>query len=440
MKPRILLADPSSQLTDSILKAPENIRYEFAVARNGEELLATLASFAPKLVVIDLMLPRMHGIELLRKIRSNPDWSKIGVIIASTNSMVQNFHAAVKEGADYFIAKPIDIFLLYTLFDRFFQGMLVPEPFEPEQEFSTKDALYHPPTHDPHSYIKFWGTRGSNPVSGAEYARFGGNTACLEVRHGEDRIIIDAGTGIRPLGNLHQLEKTKKIHLFLSHTHWDHITGFPFFSPLYQEDVELVVWSPIGFEKSTKELLTDMLAYAYFPVRLEDIRSKITFEDLREGHSVSIGDIQIDSHYAFHPGATLCFKVRAGGKSIGYATDNEVFLGFFGDPNSVGPDHPLIKAHESMIQFFKSCDLLIHEAQYTPEEYTRRVGWGHCSIPNAALLCKYAEIKEWVFTHHDPSHTDEMLTNKLQMHRDIAADINLPCQIRAAFDGMTMPI
>src|ERR1700741_3935054 len=101
------------------------------------------------------------------------------------------------------------------------------------------------------------------------------------------------------------MEKVKIIHLFLSHTHWDHITGFPFFAPIYHSDVELVIWSPIGFEKSTKELFTEMLAYAYFPIRLEDVKAKLTFNNLREGHPVSIGDLTIDSHYAFHPGATL---------------------------------------------------------------------------------------------------------------------------------------
>lgn len=438
MKPRILIADATSATVEEILNAPESIRYEFAVVSRGDEVIEQIASFAPQLVLLDLLMPQMHGIELLRKIRAIPEFSKLGIIIASNNSMVQNFHAAVSAGADYFIAKPIDIFFLYTLFERFFKGMLAPEPFEPKS--AKTQEVYQPHRRNPHSYIKFWGTRGSNPVSGPEYTRFGGNTACLEVRHGTDRIIIDAGNGIRPLGTLLELEKTKTIHLFLSHTHWDHVTGFPFFSPLYQEDVELVIWSPIGFEKSTKELFTDMLAYAYFPVRLEDIRAKITFNDLREGQNISIGNIAIDSHYAFHPGATLCFKIQAAGQSFGYATDNEIFLGFLGNPNTVAADSLLIKSHESMIDFFKPCDLLIHEAQYTPSEYPKRVGWGHCSVSNAALLCKYAEIKKWIFTHHDPGHNDEQILNKLQLHKDILAECNIPCEVRAAFDGMTIPL
>lgn len=441
MKPKILIADASVDLIEKILHAPQSSSYEFATVSHGEEVLDKISSFSPQLIVLDLLLPEMHGIELLRLIRSNSKWKKLGVILASTNSMIQNFRAAIKEGVDYFIAKPIDISFLYILFERFFDGTLVPETFIEQSQPQTQPThVYCPPSHHPHRYLKFWGTRGSNPVSGPEYIRFGGNTACLEVRHGTERIIIDAGTGIRPLGQILEAEKAKTIHLFLSHTHWDHITGFPFFAPIYHGDTELVIWSPIGFDKSTKELFTEMLAYAYFPIRLEDIKANITFNNLREGHPVSIGDMTIDFHYAFHPGATLCFKFHFDHQTIGYATDNEVFLGYHGAPNAIGKDHPFIKTHESMIDFFKSCHLLIHEAQYTPLEYQRRVGWGHCSISNAVLLCKYAEPKEWIFTHHDPSHTDEQLLAKTQLHRDILKDCHVPCEVQAAFDGMVIPL
>lgn len=441
MKRKILIADASSELTQRILHAPENKNYEFTIVSHGNEVLDKIASFSPQLIVLDLLLPEMHGIELLRLIRSNPKWKKLGVILASTNSMIQNFRAAIREGVDYFITKPFDISFLYILFDRFFEGTLAPETFTEQFQLPAKSShLYLPPSHHSDRYIKFWGTRGSNPVSGPEYIRFGGNTACLEVRDGTERIIIDTGTGIRPLGQILEAEKVKTIHLFLSHTHWDHITGFPFFAPIYHPDTELVIWSPIGFDRPTKDLFTDMLAYAYFPVRLEDIKAKIKFNDLREGHPVSIGNITIDSHYAFHPGATLCFKFHFDHQTIGYATDNEIFLGYHGSPNAIEKDHPFIKAHESMIDFFTSCHLLIHEAQYTPFEYQRRVGWGHCSISNAALLCKYAAPKEWIFTHHDPSHTDEQLLAKTQLHKDILKDCNIPCEVHAAFDGMIIPL
>jgi len=438
---KILIADADQELLEAIPNGPGKEKYTFALATNGKEVLKKIEEFEPQLIYLDLLLPEMHGIELLKKIRSNPKWEGIGVILASTSSMVQNFHAAVKEGVDYFLAKPFDVPSLFILFDRFFEGTLSPKPFPPEEPTQLEEAhTYHPTSHDPHSYIKFWGTRGSNAVSGPEYIRFGGNTPCLEVRHGEDLIIIDAGTGLRPFGKTIDINKNKTIHLFLSHTHWDHVTGFPFFAPLFKPDVQVVIWSPVGFEKSTQELFTDMLAYAHFPIRLEDIQAKLIFNDLRDGHSVSLGDITIDSHYAFHPGATLCFKIHVAGKTFGYATDNEMLLGYHGNPNAIGKEHSLIKMHQSIINFFKHCDYLIHEAQYTPLEYQRRVGWGHSSISNATILIKYAEINEWIVTHHDPKHTDGDLLEKMQLHNDILQDCNIHCHVQMAFDRMQLPI
>jgi len=440
-KKRILVADATRILLEKIVTAPGHDRYEFDVALHGEEVFEKLESFNPQLIIVDLTLPEMHAIELIKRIKNSPRFEEVGVILVSTNSMIQNFHAAIKEGVDYFLPKPIEVEFLYALFARFFAGTLVPEPFSPEAAIITpENELYLPKERPKNNYLKLWGTRGSNPVSGSDYIRFGGNTACLEISCGSDTVIIDAGTGIRPLGEKIQLDSSKKIHLFLSHTHWDHLTGFPFFAPLYQPDVEINIWSPVGFEKSTKELFTEMLAYAYFPVRLEDMEAKLVFHDLRDGHTVSIGGITIDSHYAYHPGATLCFKIHMAGKTIGYATDNEMFLGYHGHPEAIHEQKLLLKTHESILKFFENCDTLIHEAQYTPLEYQRRVGWGHSSIPNATILCKETNTKHWIITHHDPQHTDTDLLNKLQMHKDILEECHHECSVEMAFDEMLLPI
>ncbi len=434
---KILLGDPDKALLHKLRSAPGSEHYIFEEAYTGEELLEKLSSFQPHLVYIDLMIPQMHGIEILKRIRTNPKTEALGVIIASPNSMIQNCHAALQAGADYFLVKPFEIPFLYILLNRFFEGNLIPEPL-PSLPPTPESEIYHPQMHEADSYLHFWGTRGSNPVSGPDYTRFGGNTSCLEVRHGDDLIIFDAGTGIRPLGESIDTTKHKTIHLFISHTHWDHITGFPFFDPVYNPNVHVVIWSPVGFEKSTKELFTDMLAYDYFPVRIEDMKAKLSFNDLRDGHSVTIGNIKIDCHYAYHPGPTLCFKIHIAGKTYGYATDNELFLGYQGDPNNLKPDHPLIEAHRSIIDFFKRTDVLIHEAQYTQQEYQKRVGWGHSSVANAVILCKYAQITEWIVTHHDPKHTDEALLAKLQLQRDILHQCQLHCHTQMAYDGMKL--
>ena len=203
---RILLADADTSLLEKIQRAPGSENYTFEIAEHGEDVLDKIDLFKPHLLYLDLLLPGMHGIEVLKKIRENAELQKLGIILASANSMIQNFHAAIKEGANFFLPKPFDFSFLFTLFSRFFEGTLKPDSFDmnpPIQDAQT--APYHPTHHDPHSFIKFWGTRGSNPVSWPEYIRFGGNTVCLEVRHKDDlagQNILDrnrqnAGTSLR---------------------------------------------------------------------------------------------------------------------------------------------------------------------------------------------------------------------------------------------------
>ncbi|MBI2743705.1 MAG: response regulator [Chlamydiales bacterium] len=441
-KKRILLADPSKELMRQILHAPDSKTYLFETALNGTECLKKIDTFQPDLILLDLLLPQMHGIEILRKLKADESRKNVGVILSSAQAMIQNYHTALNAGADYFLEKPFEIEHLFEIFQHYFAGTLTPPPFLGQESGDGEAAInYHPRHHSNNSYIKFWGTRGSNPVSGKEYIRYGGNTSCLEVRHGKDLVIIDAGTGIRPLGSTPFIQDANMIHLVVGHTHWDHIIGFPFFTPLYRPDCHVTIWSPVGFEKPTKELFTEMLAYAYFPVRLDDIRARISFKDITEGVPFSIGDIEIDTHYTYHPGATVCFKISTpGNKTIAYVTDNEMLMGYQGDPNEIDSEHPLLEPHKSMLKFLKGCDLLIHEAQYFPAEYQKKIGWGHSSITNATALVKHTGIKEWVVTHHDPSHSDEDLQRKLQCHHDILDDCKITCRVRFAFDGLKLPL
>ena len=440
-KPKILIADPSTSLTDAILTAKEASDYTFETAKTGPMTLKKILEFEPDLLIIDLMMPHLHGIEVMKTIKTNRRFQEMGIIVTSYHVMVQNYHAAIEEGADYFLNKPLEIPNLFQCIATYFEGNLKPKPFNLKgSEAFAQTHCYHPIPSTLTSYLRFWGTRGSNPVAGAEYVRYGGNTSCLEVRHGDNLLIIDAGTGIRQLGDMIDLEESQTIHLFVSHTHWDHITGFPFFSPLYKKNCNVVVWAPVGFEKNTKELFTSMLAYAYFPVRLDEMKARVTFKELRDHHPISIGDLIIDCHFTNHPGPTVGFKITAPDKTVGYITDNEVLLGYQGHPNLIHRKHPLLEPHLGLIDFLKDCDLLIHEAQYFPQEYYRKTGWGHSSIPNATVFLKYTGCKEWLITHHDPNHKDSDLQVKLQLHNDIIKECNLDINVDIAYDGLMIPL
>lgn len=437
---KVLVADPSSTSIREIFNSSKAKEYEIKTVDNGPDCMNTLQSFQPDIVVVELLLPQMHGIEILTKIKTAPETRNIGVIVVSSLTMIQNYNAAIELGANYFLTKPFSNHDFFLLLERFYEGTLTPDPFSPKMPHFDEAMCYNPIASTATSYIKFWGTRGSSPVSGNEYIQYGGNTCCLEIRHNDSRIVIDAGTGIRDLGDDPSLNEQTTIPLLIGHTHWDHITGFPFFAPLYRKDCHLDILAPVGYEKNTKELFNDMLAFGYFPVRLEEMFAKMTFNELRDGGSVKFGDIEIFCHHANHPGPTLCFKIKSPRKTIGYVSDNEVLLGFHGPPGNIGKEHHLLEPHLSLLNFLEDCHVLIHEAQYFPYEYHEKVGWGHSSISNATAFVKHLNCHEWIVTHHDPKHTDEILKKKEQIHIDVLGECNMDIRFKLAHDGLVVPL
>lgn len=429
---KILFADPSD-LTLNLAKKLEG--HTLLFARNGVEALKIIENEEPEMLFVDLMLPIHHGIEILQKVRELG--RPCGVIITSFLTMIQDYKASIEGGADYFLLKPCELSDLQKLIEEFQQGTLKPKPYSPVGALSSS-SCYNPIPTTHKSYIKFWGTRGSNPVSGPKYVRYGGNTACIEIRHGEDLVIIDSGTGIRGLGDQLIDEGVKNINLFIGHTHWDHITSFPFFAPIYNSDVTVNIWAPVGYEKNTKALFKDMLAYSFFPVRLDEMHATMNFNELRDHIPMKFGNITIEACQANHPGVTMCFKITSPNKTIGYVTDNEVLLGYLGHPNEVPT--ALFDPHRDLIDFLQDCEVLIHEAQYLPTEYHKKIGWGHSSVSNATALIKQMKCIEWIVTHHDPMHSDTQLQKKTQLHHDILLDCDLFCHLHLAYDGFLTPL
>lgn len=258
-------------------------------------------------------------------------------------------------------------------------------------------------------FLKFWGTRGSCAVSGPEYLRFGGNSCCLEISYDDMHLIIDAGTGIRALGDLFMNNGLRRLNILLTHTHWDHIIGFPFFDPIYETGTHLTIWSPSSSGRSCKQLFNDLLAIEFFPVRLEEVKASLEFKTIQQKTPIAFGPITLDFHTTNHPGLAYAVKITTPEQTIGYITDNEMLQGYHGEPSEVTDE--LLEPHLGLIEFFKGCDLLIHEAQYTSEEYLDKVGWGHSSVLNAIVFVQKTSPKRWGIIHHDPKHTDRDLDN-----------------------------
>ncbi len=283
--------------------------------------------------------------------------------------------------------------------------------------------------------IKFWGVRGSIPCPGPNTVKYGGNTACIEVQldGGHRRIIIDAGSGIRELGNKMVSEDLKKgpltADIFLTHTHWDHIMGFPFFVPIFIPGTKLKIYGPVTYEDETlKEVLSGQWTYRYFPVRHEELSSDIEYIDLKE-ETTDLGDgLKLTTKYLNHPLLCLGYRFEHQNKVFCTAYDTEPFRNVFcTDPNDPSYDQAMAEEGELVAgeenqrleQFCRDADLLVYDTQYTQAEYDAgKVGWGHSTIENAVDIAKKNGVKRLALFHHDPLRGDDEMDQLSQKYCD----------------------
>ena len=272
--------------------------------------------------------------------------------------------------------------------------------------------------------ITIWGDRGSMPTPGPDTAIFGGNTACIELRCDERLIIIDAGSGIRPLGEKLLKNDLKKgpivAELFISHTHWDHIMGFPMFNPIYVPGTQLHIRGPISYEDdSLEKVIGTQLSYRYWPVRQDELAAKISYEQIKET-TIDLGDgIFVTTKYLNHPILCLGYRFEYEGKSFVTAYDHEPFRNVFptdpADPSydeaaAIEGEAAATEENEKVSRFYLGADLLVHDTQYTAKEYLKgKMGFGHSSYEYAINAAHRARVKHLVLFHHDPNRTDAEL-------------------------------
>lgn len=255
--------------------------------------------------------------------------------------------------------------------------------------------------------IKLWGTRGSIASAGPDTVRYGGETACVEVRDAEERLLIlDGGSGIRALGV--SCGEFERADVLLTHLHMDHVQGLPFFGPLLDPDAEVHLWGPVSTTKTLRERLSRYLSPPLFPIRVRDL-AKVYFHDVMPGE-FSIGSIRINADLICHPGSTLGYRLEESGSVLTYMPDHEPALG--------GPQFPGDPDWTSGFELAHNAGVLIHDSQYTDEEYDARVGWGHTSFSQLVDFTRMTEAQRLVTFHHDPSHTDPVLD---EIHEDLPA-------------------
>ena len=240
--------------------------------------------------------------------------------------------------------------------------------------------------------IRFWGTRGTRPTPGPKTLRYGGNTSCVEVRaQGGGLVIIDSGTGIAELGSALLAEGVTEVTILVTHTHWDHIQGFPFFAPAFETEVKITIIGPRGSVRPLEAAFVDQMDAPYFPLRLEQLAAELHFVEVDSQQTFEVAGIMVTPHLLHHPITTYGYRLDHSDRTFVFATDNEI------EP---GADH------SDLTRWSTGADLLVHDAQYGSEEYRDHVGWGHSSFEAALEVASAAGAARLGFFHHDPQHSD----------------------------------
>lgn len=410
MKKVLVVDDDPSILTI----ASNRLKAEFVeilTAANGADGLQMAREHRPDVVVVDLMMPKMHGYTLIQEIRNDPNLSHVKILVTSAKTYPSDVERTLRLGADRFLSKPYDLQEFWNTIAE-----LLEENWSP---FTTR----------------FWGTRGSIATPGQATIRYGGNTACTEVRCGDQLLILDAGTGIRVLGLslLSEFQQRPiKGHIFVGHTHWDHIQGFPFFAPAFNPNNEFTIYSLHGGDKPLENVFRGQMDSDYFPVPLGEMKAKLKFSELES--EVHLGEIQVSYIFLNHPGLAVGFRISFAGRSLVYLSDHENY-------GRLAPGGPSPNPMDVEIaRFAENADLLISEAQYTEEEYEQKKGWGHSTFLDALERAAQAKVKRLAIFHHDPSHDDAFLDRILEFCQQTTAVRNYTFTCFLAQEGTSIEI
>jgi phosphoribosyl 1,2-cyclic phosphodiesterase len=278
--------------------------------------------------------------------------------------------------------------------------------------------------------VTCWGTRGSIASPGAETTRFGGNTPCVEmVTPGGRRLLFDAGTGIRRLGaRLAALAEPVSAELFLTHFHWDHIQGLPFFAPMYDARTRLRIHGPEQQGQEVEALFAQQMSRMYFPVPYEALAATLEFRHVSAGIWTD-DEVEVAAFRTCHPGNTYGYRLRLGGACVAYVPDNELA----GDGEHCGAAW-----REALVEFVRGADVLFHDAMYTDAEYAQRRGWGHSTFAQAVALAEEAGVRRLLLFHHDPDRGDDELGAAVETLRADLTARGSSLTVEAACEGLEL--
>jgi len=428
--PRVLIIEDDAENRRLISDLFRREDWKVLEANDGDAGLELALRDRPELILCDLLMPRLNGFQVCRTIRERLQPTKI--IVVSGRDYRVDRTTALQAGADEYLLKPITWELLSSTIERLLPD--IPRRPRPKPAVGGDSVP---------ARIRFWGVRGSIPVPGKSTVRYGGNTSCVEVRADSEIIILDAGSGIRLLGL--ELDKefgprSMKLTLLISHTHWDHIQGLPFFSPAYNQKNLIRVLGYEGARAGLAKILASQMETPFFPVSLRELPSHLAIEELKET-DFQVGKVEVHSKFANHPGICAGYRLFTRSGSIAYFPDNEPYEPLklhLASRDGISQEEARDFAtaeRAKMVEFLQGCELAIMDTQYTDDEYAKHIGWGHSSLSSVVSLALDANVVRLVLFHHDPNHDDEMIDKMLEHARALVAKSEKPLKVEAAREG-----
>ncbi len=425
-------------------------------AEDGEAGMVLARQHHPHIVVCDLLMPRFNGFQVCRALREQTEAKAQPKIIVTTASCYATDRInAFEAGADEFVIKPIKPSDLLNLVEVLLKEGYSSEFDRRTEQKSTTNTTYYRRMVDPNAprtvkeedkrtVVRFWGVRGSIPTPGPGTAHYGGNTSCVEVRADGHTIILDAGTGIRPLG-LKLIKESKgdpmDLTVLLTHTHWDHIQGFPFFIPAYNPKNQLRVLGYEGARKGLEGTLSSQMESPYFPISLQQMPGYITIEELKD-MAFKVGPINVQASFMNHPGVCVGYRLNTSHGSVAYMPDNEPFFRLKSQPSNLNAsDHADALAYardrdQRLIDFIRDVDVLIIDSQYDATEYPKHVGWGHTCVDDSVAFAVSANVKNLFLFHHDPGHDDAHIAKMERHARELVEKQGAKVHVEAAREGV----
>ncbi len=284
-------------------------------------------------------------------------------------------------------------------------------------------------------YIKFWGTRGSIPVPGNNTLKYGGNTPCVELRTSNNKLIVlDAGSGLRELGkHLSKNGYEDSINILVSHYHWDHIQGIPFFLPLYDKRNKITFFGETSNGEKIKNILDSQMTSNYFPINLNEICANTSFQEVTVNNSYEINGVKVETLRANHSSPTITYKITDGDKCLVYMTDNELKLN---DTNNEHNISEIVELNKELVDFCSGCDYLIHDSMYDEISILGKKGWGHTGNVTLAHFSILSKVKNLILFHYNPDYTDDKIDKLLEETVSIVKSKNAELNCIASKEGM----